>query len=452
MKKHWLILALIAVLMLALCVSLASCNGGEGSGEGSGEGGSQNGGEGSGEGGSQNGGEGSGEGGSQNGGEGGSNVDEPANHDFTYVLNENGNGYLIESVKANVTAATIPATYQGTPIVGVKDGALKNNTLTEFKAAETANTNFKIKNGILYSADGKTLLAYPGGKTASSLKLDKDVTAIGAYAFAGNAVLTSVELNKTRSVGAYAFDGCTLLSEVKATQALIDSCGENAFRGTAFYADAANWHEDGTLRLQTQTFGNIKRYVVLAVSAEALSNLVFDNKVYTIADAAFRGNTTIVSVSVTDQLYNIGAYAFEGCTKLESFSYNQPDPERLYTKSIGEGAFMNCSSLTSFTVSQKVASLKEHTFENCTSLTYIIIGGGTSGTPDSALKNTALTEVYYRVLPSGVAQIDAINGTCSALVSLATDKRHLFWDGTTSLKFENHHYWNFSGSIPTLLN
>ena len=283
----------------------------------------------------------------------------------------------------------------------------------------------------------------------AEVKLDKDVTSVGAYAFQGNTVITSIDLNKATSIGAFAFDGCANLLDVKATTALLSKCGMNAFRDTAFFASEDNW-TDGTLRLQTQTFSNTKRYVVIAANENAPAEIVFDKTICTIADGAFQGNTAIVSVKVTDQLYNIGAYAFEGCTALESFSYTTPDPKDLYTKDIGEGAFMNCPSLKSFTVSQKVTSLSEHTFENCTSMTYVVIGVGTFGAPDSAFRNTGIVEVYYRVEASGIAQIDAINGASSKLSSIPVEKRYLFYTSGASSPY--YKFWSFVGDQPVVMN
>ncbi len=78
-----------------------------------------------------------------------------------------------------------------------------------------------------YITEGGVLLAYQGGESA--LSIPDNITAIGAYAFYGNADLTSVILNKVQTIDEYAFYGCTALASVQG-EAVV-TVGEYAFAG-----------------------------------------------------------------------------------------------------------------------------------------------------------------------------------------------------------------------------
>ncbi|MCM1289765.1 MAG: leucine-rich repeat protein [Corallococcus sp.] len=113
-----------------------------------------------------------------------------------------------------------------------------------------------------------------------------------------------------------------------------------------------------------------KDYVVSQICGEELvkwyaeePNVIFDAYyiaqygIHTIGESAFKGNTHIRNVDI----YNadaIGAHAFEGCTGLEKIKFA--------TRSIGDGAFANCSALKEFEVAQtNPPTLGKDVFSGC---------------------------------------------------------------------------------------
>ena len=82
---------------------------------------------------------------------------------------------------------------------------------------------------------------------------------------------------------------------------------------------------------------------------------------------AFRGNTSLTSISLPESFTSIGSQAFFGCSSLTSISL----PESL--TSIGSYAFSGCSSLTSINLPESLTSISSGAFEECTSLTDIHI-------------------------------------------------------------------------------
>ena len=76
----------------------------------------------------------------------------------------------------------------------------------------------------------------------------------------------------------------------------------------------------------------------------------------------------ITSVSLPDGLTSIGDGAFLGCSSLTSVTLPNS------VTSIGGLAFQNCSSLTSITIPNSVTSIGNDAFESCSSLTSVTIG------------------------------------------------------------------------------
>lgn len=84
-----------------------------------------------------------------------------------------------------------------------------SKSLTEYKIPEE-NTRFTAVDGVLFSKDMKTLVAYPMCKPYSTYNVPEGVTKIGGFAFGGCNSLTSVILPQSlENIGQWAFSCCT---------------------------------------------------------------------------------------------------------------------------------------------------------------------------------------------------------------------------------------------------
>ena len=102
------------------------------------------------------------------------------------------------------------------------------DSLTSITVDEN-NENFKSIDGNLYSKDGKTLIQYVKGKTATKFTIPEGVTSIGDYAFHNCTSLTSVEIgDSVTSIGYCAFSYCTSLTSVVIGDS-VTSIGDFAF-------------------------------------------------------------------------------------------------------------------------------------------------------------------------------------------------------------------------------
>ena len=104
------------------------------------------------------------------------------------------------------------------------------------------NPNYKSIDGNLYSKDGKTLIQYAIGKTATSFAIPSSITSIGEYAFFACTSLTSVIISKeVTSIGHFAFSMCTNLKSITIPSS-VTSIGYGAF----YNCNSLNVYYEGT--------------------------------------------------------------------------------------------------------------------------------------------------------------------------------------------------------------
>lgn len=155
----------------------------------------------------------------------------------------------------------------------------------------------------------------------------KEITSFGNYTFAGCTSLEAIDFSEAtaKSITTGMFDGCTKLADVKLNTGEITSIGSSAFRNcVSLVSEVPEDAPEGA-----------------KISAFSLSSM---------------------------QLTKIETSAFEGCTGLKKVEI------AALTKStgkitIGASAFRGCSSLTSVTLSKNVTDIKTSAFGNCAKLT-----------------------------------------------------------------------------------
>ena len=122
----------------------------------------------------------------------------------------------------------------------------------------------------------------------------------------------------------------------------------------------------------------------------------------------FNGCNKLVSLTVPENITDLGTYAFSGCSLLESVEL----PSGI--TAIGDYTFQNCSSLESINLPQNVTTIGQYAFNGCYSLGSIEIPSGVTSIANYCFQNCAsLASVG---IPSGVTSIGlyAFRG-CSSL-------------------------------------
>lgn len=99
-----------------------------------------------------------------------------------------------------------------------------------------------------------------------------------------------------------------------------------------------------------------------------------------IGDSAFRNCQYVERMSL---MYDIGNYAFENCSNLESIYIREE------IVSIGDAAFMNCKNLSDITIEgEKLANIGDAAFKNCQKLEHITIPESVTSIGKDAFDNT----------------------------------------------------------------
>ncbi len=227
--------------------------------------------------------------------------------------------------------------------------------LTNLEISDSAN--YKTVGGVLFTADGKTMIFYLPTLTATTYTVPEGVETIGEKAFNSNTSLTSVSLPSTlREIGKSAFSGCDALTEVTfkpGTAPLV--IGYNSFAYTkipSFTVPARTVSIEGS-----------------AFNGAALTELHFEqgSKLGYIGDMAFSG-TKIASLELPPALREIGDSAFARCAALTSVTISDGIVR------IGESLFKSCTALESVTLPSSLTALGNFAFKECTALRHVTFG------------------------------------------------------------------------------
>lgn len=217
----------------------------------------------------------------------------------------------------------------GPNVTEIGENAFYSTSIAGYSLA-TDNHEFMVKDGILYSADGKTLISCPGGKSdAFNENWLEGVETIADYAFRGCKLLTGTVKfpASVTSIGAYAFQNCTQLQEVIIPDTVQGAIGEYTFHGCT-----------------------------------ALEEVTIGSGITTIGNNAFWNCKDIKTIDLSKATFNsIGTSAFQGCSSLTALDI--PDA---VTGTIGENAFSGCSALGSIAIGDGITSIGSQAFANCT--------------------------------------------------------------------------------------
>ena len=205
----------------------------------------------------------------------------------------------------------------------------------------------------------------------TTVTIEDGVTTIGDEAFYECADLKSITIPDTvTEVGAGAFEGCTNLPSISFP---------NGFKGIgarAFY----DCHALKSISLpDTVTTVNLDAFAFCT----GLTSVRLSSAMTSIATRLFAGCSALQTVSIPSgmRLATIGASAFDGCAKLQSFAFPAT------VTSIGSSAFQGCASLTSVSLPASVQTIGSYAFADCISLTSVTFASSVTA-DNTAFVNT----------------------------------------------------------------
>ena len=223
----------------------------------------------------------------------------------------------------------------GTNVNTISQWALETSAAKVFNV--NRNTNFKTdNNGVLFSEDGTTLIAYPGGSAVrDEYTVPSTVTAIADGAFVGCPIKKlTIGKKVTEGLPSWSFNG-----------GVLEELDVNCPFGKSTFA-----------RITT------------------LKKVTLGDSIKEIPNMAFLNCTGLQTVSIPSDLIKIGTQAFFGCSSLQNVTL----PESL--KEIGYQAFRDCDALTSITFPDSLEKVGDQAFlittdkEHTGSLTTVTFG------------------------------------------------------------------------------
>lgn len=246
---------------------------------------------------------------------------------------------------------------------------MRNVTEDTFNTAEnlscievdSENTNFMIKDGILFNYDGSTLLCCPPALDLESIIIPKSTTDIYPNAFYNCNKIKSFTVGKHIQILSYDYDflrrGMNNLSKIE-----VDP--ENTYHSVI---DGILYSDEGK-RLIYCPRKLEEEVIIIPEITEKICSYAFykcenikavaTNNVKTISDRAFSNCTNLNSVTMNNVTL-IDNRAFSDCTNLNSVTMNN-------VTYIGQRAFYNCTNLYSFYIPASITYLGDSVFGNWT--------------------------------------------------------------------------------------
>ena len=267
----------------------------------------------------------------------------------------------------------------------------------------------------------------------TSVVIPNGVTFLGKMAFAYCSQLTSVEIPASvTTINERMFDSCTGLTTITNHATTPQTLGENVFRvltlsnitlnvpysALADYQAADVWKDFGTIAAIPGTepeepanpSGSCGESLTWEFDPATGALTISGTGAMTSHPWSDDYKTQITSVTLPDDLTEIGQYAFDGCNQITSIAIPNG------VTSINDGAFLNCSALASVEIPNSVTTIGDDAFYGCVALTSIEIPNSVTTIGQAAFRNTGLTSVK---ISGGVTSIaDQTYAFCTALTSV----------------------------------
>ncbi|MBE6709199.1 MAG: hypothetical protein E7578_08170 [Ruminococcaceae bacterium] len=195
------------------------------------------------------------------------------------------------------------------------------SSLTKITVSEQ-NPKYKSVDGVLFTKDGKKLIAYPNGNPRTDYTIPSGTTEIAEYSFYGFEILKNITLSQdVELIEQNNFLDCSSLKNIK-----VDANNKTykSINGILFSKD--------------------EKTLITYPAGKSETTYSIPQGVTVIGEQAFMGNTKLKNVTFPDSLLKISMNAFANCTELEAITM----PGSI--KEISSDAFCVCSNLKAITL------------------------------------------------------------------------------------------------------
>ena len=199
-------------------------------------------------------------------------------------------------------------------------------------SVSSGNTAYKSVDGVLYTADGTTLIQYPQNKADTSYKMIDEATKIDFLAFNYTQNLQTIDFNNVTEFADKAVYGNQALQEIVLKNAA--SLGNQAFSGN-----------------------------------KEVTSVLLEKAPTTVGKSVFSSCTNLTSVTLPDDMQELPNGMFAFCTALKTLTF----PAQL--KSIGDSCFDAAGLAGDLVIPESVENIGFVAFRNCHGLTSITVEG-----------------------------------------------------------------------------
>ena len=365
---------------------------------------------------------------------------------YDYVVHKDK--VYLTKYKGTETDVEIPSTIDGKDVVYFGEIFKNNKTITSIEIpinittisptafldcsslrsinVDLGNASYASQDGILYNKE-KTKFIHIPKDIRGEIKIPIGITSIDKSAFDCCSSLTSIKIpSSITSIGKDAFLKCSSLTGVYITD-IASWCAidfSNYYANPLFYAK--NLYLNNELVTDLVIPSSVTSIGENAfVGCSSLKSLEIPSSVTSIGFQAFGCCSSLTSIGISSSVKSIGDYAFLDCSSLTGvyitdiaswcaidFSNYYANPlfyaKNLYLNnelvtdlvipssvtSIGENAFVGCSSLKSLEIPSSVTSIGFQAFWGCSSLTSIVIPSSVTSIGNYAFSKCSNLIIY----------------------------------------------------------
>lgn len=296
--------------------------------------------------------------------------------------------------------------------------------------------------------------AFKGLSSIENVAFGLGVESIGESAFNGCSSVEAIELPEcVKSIGKSAFNGCSAVESV-VVPASVETIGDSAFVGCVgelkLYADVVDGESATTgifygSKFNTVTLGNdvinIGNYAF--AGCDTIEKINWGSGLERLGDSAFSGCSSLTLVSLPANTQLLGSNVFEKCTGLSTVTLPNSITSisdsafegctSLYTfvssryiESIGKNAFKGCAELVDFELPDTLKTIGESAFDGCKGLTNVVLPLSVVEVAKSAFKSC--DAIANLVLSDSMTSIsESTFAGCSSIASVAIP------DGVTAI-------------------